>query len=376
MRQRRFGKTKLNLSSFSLGTMRCLEGYEIYRQTIEQAIARGINHLETARAYGQSEMYLGRALQDLGVVRQNIYLTTKLTPTPDRRQMSQWLDESLTRLQTNYIDCLAIHGINTEEHLALATNPDGCLAAIEEAMVRGKVRHIGFSTHGSPELIMAAINTNLFEFINLHYYYFGQRNHRAIALAAEKDLGIFIISPGDKGGMLYDPPTKLRQLCQPFAPLELTYRWLLSDRRIATLSLGAANPNELDIPLKVADADCPLTKDEQAVFAKIESELANSLDTDLCRQCDRCLPCPAQINIPEVLRLRNLTIAYEMEDYGKYRYGMFENAGHWFPGMKANRCTDCGDCLPRCPENLDIPSLLQDTHQRLQGKKRRRLWSD
>lgn len=63
-----------------------------------------------------------------------------------------------------------------------------------------------------------------------------------------------------------------------------------------------------------------------------------------------------------------------MIDYGKYRYGMLENAGHWFPGMRGNRCTECGDCLPKCPENLDIPYLLQNAHETLNGKTSRRLW--
>jgi predicted aldo/keto reductase-like oxidoreductase len=86
------------------------------------------------------------------------------------------------------------------------------------------------------------------------------------------------------------------------------------------------------------------------------------------------LPCPERINIPEVLRLRNLAIAYDMTQYGQYRYRMFENAGHWFPGTKGDRCTDCGDCLPRCPEELNIPALLRDTHEKLNGPARRRLW--
>ncbi|MFM7613588.1 MAG: aldo/keto reductase, partial [Synechococcales cyanobacterium] len=77
----------------------------------------------------------------------------------------------------------------------------------------------------------------------------------------------------------------------------------------------------------------------------------------------------------EVLRLRNLTVAFDMNQYGQYRYQMFEQAGHWFPGRKASACTACGDCLPRCPEHLNIPDLLNDTHQRLQGQGRRRLWS-
>jgi uncharacterized protein len=329
--------------------------------------------LETARGYGQSETYLGLALQrELPVPRSQLYITTKLPPTPDRALMSQWIDESLARLQVDYIDCLAIHGINTPEHLDWVKN--GCCVAVQAAIECGKVKHVGFSTHGSLELIIEAIETQLFEFINLHYYYFFQRLAPAIELASKYDMGIFIISPADKGGKLYTPPPNLVELCAPMTPLAFNYRWLLSDDRISTLSLGAANPDELDPALAIADDNYPLTNAELAIIDRLERQLHASLDTDLCGQCYDCLPCPAQINIPEVLRLRNLAIAYEMQDYGQYRYRMFENAGHWFPGMKANRCNDCGDCLPRCPHQLAIPQLLADAHDRLNTSQGRRLW--
>nr|WP_290226881.1 aldo/keto reductase [Trichocoleus desertorum] len=374
MRYRRFGKTNLSLSGFSLGTMRYLASEATAAQTVNRAIALGINHLETANGYGKSEQYLGQALAQLTVPRSQLYITTKISPTPDAASMARQIDQSLADLGTDYVDCLAIHGLNTEEHLRWVTAKQGCMQAVQQAVADTRVRHVGFSTHGSLELILAAIATDLFEFVSLHYYYFFQRNAPAVAAAAAKDMGVFIISPADKGGQLYTPPQKLQDLCAPLSPLIFNYRFLLSDTRVTTLSVGAANETELDWPLSVADADGPLDVSETEVLQRLQAHQAAALKSEHCSQCYDCLPCPEAIQIPEVLRLRNLAIAYDMTSFGQYRYRMFENAGHWFPGAKANRCTDCGDCLPKCPEQLNIPALLQDAHERLNGPSGRRLW--
>jgi uncharacterized protein len=351
--------------------MRCLSSAAVFHQTVAQAIALGINHLETAPSYGHSEEYLGLALQQ-GLPRTDLYITTKILPTTDPQQVWQTLQTSRQRLQTDYIDCVAIHGINTAEHLSWSI--EHCVPVLQAAIQQGWVKHIGFSTHGALDLVLAAINTGLFSFVNLHYYYFFQRLAPAIALAHAQDMGVFIISPADKGGQLFTPSAALQELCQPFSPLELTYRWLLSDPRVTTLSLGAAHPQELHTPLAVSDRSAPLTPTEIEVFQRLEHELTTQLDMDLCGQCYACLPCPADINIPEILRLRNLDVAYAMREYGQYRYRMFENAGHWFPGNKSSSCHECGDCLPRCPQQLNIPALLRDTDERLRTNAGRRLW--
>jgi predicted aldo/keto reductase-like oxidoreductase len=372
MRYRRFGQTQYSFSVFSLGLMRCLQSPDLAIATLQRALELGINHVETARGYGQSEAYLGQALKTLE--RSQLYITTKAPPSSDADSLARSIDTSLATLGIDTLDSLAIHGINTPEHLAWIQDPRGGMAAVWQAVDDGRIRQVGFSSHGPLTVIQGAIATGQFAFVNLHYNLFFRRNEPAIAQAHARDMGVFIISPADKGGLLFTPPQTLQEQCAPLSPLHLNYRFLLSDRRITTLSLGAATPAELDLPLAIADQDGPLTATEQAILQRLDIATDQALGRDRCRQCYACLPCPEAIHIPEVLRLRNLALAHDMTAYGEYRYRMFENAGHWFPGRKAIACTDCGDCLPRCPEQLDIPTLLRDAHQRLNGPERRRLW--
>lgn len=401
MHYRRFGKTNLDLSVFSLGTMRCLASADIAESTVQHAVGLGINHLETAQGYGQSEVFLGAALRaGVGRSRSQLHITTKIPPTATADAMERAIDRSLERLGLDYVDMLAMHGVNTAEHLAWVQSESGCMAAVERAIADGRVRHVGFSTHGPLKVILGAIATQRFAFVNLHYTYFFQRNALAVEQAYQQDMGVFIISPADKGGLLYTPPARLVDLCQPFSPLELNYRFLLSDPRVTTLSVGPANPAELGAIPDVCDRTGPLESEETAAISRLDARQRQALErhfepdlaeddlaeddldedatraiqSDRCSQCYACLPCPEGIQIPEVLRLRNLAVAYDMTEFGQYRYRMFGNAGHWFPGVPGDRCTDCGDCLPRCPENLDIPTLLRDAHGRLSGRSGRRLW--
>jgi len=374
MLYRRFGKTELMVSVFTFGAMRIPDGSEeTALETIRRAVELGINHLETARGYGTSEQLIGMAMPELP--RERLIITTKIGPTETAEEMRRNIEESLERMRVSRIDNLDIHGVNTREILARTLKRGGCLTAVRKAMGEGIIGHLGFSTHAPLDVILEAIDTGEFDSVNLHYYYFNQRNAAAVRRARELDMGVFVISPTDKGGQLFRAPEKLRRLTAPYTPIEINHRFLLADSDVHSLSLGAARPEEFEEHLAVADMGGPLSEEEWGIIARLDAEYRAVLGDTYCTQCYECLPCPETIHIPEVLRLRNLARAFDMVDFGKYRYNLFTRGGHWFPGDQATACTECGDCVPRCPEKLDIPRLLLDTHQLLIGVPERHMYA-
>lgn len=384
MQYRRFGRTNLRISVLTFGAMRIPFGdlspeerkkaEENAFLTMKRALEVGVNHFETARGYGNSEHLIGLCLPHLPIRREELVITTKITPTQCADEMRRYIDESCQRMGISYIDNLDIHGINTYELLELSVRKGGCLDGIRQAMKEGIARHVGFSTHAPLEVILDTMRTGEFESVNLHYYYFNQRNYPAIRLAEDLDIGVLIISPTDKGGQLHIAPEKLRQTTAPYTPIEINQRFLLSDPAVSTLTVGAGKPEEWDAHLRMADRVGPLTPGEQEIVQRVGDTMKRELGDTYCSYCFQCLPCPEDIQIPEVLRLRNMAKAFDMVEFGKFRYNLFGNGGHWFPGVQADACTDCGDCLPRCPLKLDIPTLLCETHEMLTGEPVKRLW--
>ncbi len=343
---------------------------------LDAAIAAGINHVETAPAYGAAELYLGQALKTLSArdaeAHHQLVITSKVLPGLTLNDGQQQLRAILERLGLPRLHNLAVHGLNRPEHLHWALEGPGA-ELLAWALGEGLVGQVGFSSHGSNTLIEQALASGRFDFCSLHLHLLDPARLPIARAALASGIGVLAISPADKGGRLYAPSPELLADCAPFQPLELAYRFLL-DQGISTLSLGAEHPSDLSFAAALSGVSPWLEPQHRAALQRLSAARQERLGSEACGQCRACLPCPSSVPIPELLRLRNLAIGHGMTAFTQERYNLIGRAGHWWEAVDASACQRCGDCLPRCPHQLPIPDLLADTHQRLAAAPRRRLW--
>ena len=373
--KRPFGKAS-KVSLFTLGTMRATENINKMYKIIKYAHHAGINHIETAATYGNAEKLVGDALKLLecteNVPKNNWIITTKVLPKGNFEYLKENFKNSLKNLNLTKVNNLAIHGINLNKHLEWVLYGEG-KKFLEWALEIGLVEQIGFSSHGSYELIEKAINCGQFNFCNLHLHLLDQSKINLAHKALKKNMGVLAISPADKGGRLYDPSEFLIKSSKPFHPLELAYRFLISEG-ITTLSLGATKFEDFIIAKKLANSFHQLTQQEVIALNNIEKSSNEKLKQTKCEQCRSCLPCPTEIPIPEILRLRNICIGHGQYEFAKERYNLIGMASHWWEEKNASSCLECGECIPKCPNNLNIPYLLKQTHDLLVERPKKRLW--
>jgi predicted aldo/keto reductase-like oxidoreductase len=323
------GKTGLKVSRIGFG------GIPIQRCTGDTAIAivkrcldYGINFVDTAAAYTNSEERIGKALDGR---RNEVIIATKSTERT-KEGLEKHLFQSLQRLNTDYIDIYQFHGVNDPANLAMVTDTDGPMTVIRDAQRKGLVRHIGITSHNKDAAI-AAVQSGRFETIMFPFNYMApEPGLEVLPLARERGMGFIAMKPFE-GGMLGNA--------------SIAFKYLLQYPDVFPI-VGIERLHEIDEIVAVLDGDRNLTSSDIYEMERMRRELGNQF----CRRCDYCQPCEQGIRISGVLPMRGLMKRLPRE---RIFTGMVKEVM-----SKAITCTLCGKCEERCPYKLPIRTLLNE----------------
>jgi uncharacterized protein len=291
------------------------------------ALEKGMNFIDTSRMYTTSEVRIGKALKQTN--KKAAVATKSFNRSADGIQKD--VDLSLKDLQLDYIDIYQCHGISTEEEYQKVIAPGGALTGLLKAKEQGLIGHVGITSH-SLDLLEKIIADGLFETIMVCFSFLEPAaKEKVIPKAREKGIGIIAMKPFS-GGVIDAP--------------EVALKWVLSYPDILVIA-GVEDKKLIDQNWSVFQGSWELSAAEEAKIREISKEY----DKKFCRRCDYCLPCPAEIPIQFVLGMRSLL---KRMGPGALKTPMFENML-----KKAAGCTECGDCMSRCPYDLPIPEMIK-----------------
>lgn len=329
MERIRFGKTGLMVSRVALGGIPIMRIPRVEAaKLVREAVDLGINFIDTATVYADSEEKIGAGIR--GLRRDELVIASK-SLAADRKTFNENLDLSLRRLGVEHIDIHQIHNISSEERLAAVFAPGGAYEGLMAAVEAGKVRFPGFSSHSLP-LAAGILKGGAFASVQIPFNYIDHGAEKeVIPLAKELDVGCIAMKP--MGGGLLDNA-------------ELSFRYLLQYDSIVP-DPGIEKIGELREIAAIVDRMPALEAADRREIERLRAEFGPSW----CHRCDYCQPCPQGIPISDVLSARSAGKRFSPERFRSMVGPAIE---------KARTCVSCGACATRCPYHLDIPALLKD----------------
>lgn len=369
MQYRDFGKTGIKISALGFGAMRLPQkniggenAYDVEEsiKIIHRAFELGVNYIDTAPYYcnKESEVIVGKALKGW---RDKVYLSTKNPIEDDSGEhFRERLENSLKKLDTDYVDFYHMWGINWGTYEERITAKDGPLQAALKAKEEGLVKHISFSFHDKPENMIKLIDTGYFETVLCQYNLLDRSNEKAIAYAKEKGLGVVIMGPVG-GGRLGYPSEVIRNLLpgKVSSSPEIALRFVLANTSVSCALSGMGSLEMVEENARIASNEAQLSEAEiAAINASMEE---NKRMAELyCTGCNYCMPCPQGVNIPLNFQLMNYHRVYKLTEHARSQYQQIGKVD-WMKGKKAEECIECGVCEEKCPQKIQIRKQLKET---------------
>ena len=338
---------------------------------LRQAIDAGVNYVDTAYPYhgndmsapGESEPFVGRALQD--GYREKVKIATKLPSwlIQSRDDMERILDHQLGRLQTDSIDYYLVHALNKTFWANLQQHH--IFDFLDQALADGRIKRAGFSYHDGPQLFPSIVDAYDWSFCQIQYNYLDenvQAGRTGLEYAAGKGLGIVIMEPlrgGNLAGKLPEEAEAVFAEAQTKrSNAEWALRWLWNHPQVSTILSGMNEITQLEENLKIAALATPnsLTEEELGRVDKVKTIYREKQKVP-CTKCGYCMPCPVGVDIPGNLSLYNEYHLFDSENSRFLATALYKMTIP--PEAKGDRCTECGACLDHCPQHIAIPDELK-----------------
>ncbi len=377
MKYVKFGKHDFEVSRFGLGCMRFpmtkdADGKDVIDEPkaiemVRYAIDHGVNYIDTAWAYGGSEAVVGKALQD--GYREKVLLVTKLPiwECKSTDDMRKFLNEELERLQTDCIDIYLLHNLFAENWKIVESI--GAIKMMEQFRAEGKIKYIACSMHERTAHWKMVADAYDWDMMMMQYNYFDKDNQagqEGLRYAAAKGLPV-VIMESLRGGMLAnDPPENVAEALKPLGDgsyAEKSFKWLYDQPECTVILSGCSSLEQVKENLAIFDkAEVGvLTDDARACYDKAREEW-NKKTLVPCTGCGYCMPCPSNVDIPEVFEIYNNTVRAPGHSQ-TWLYNQILGSSC----TDASQCAECGACESHCPQGIGIIEKLKEAHAKLKG---------